>query len=139
MNANEPSPLVKNELPLVKICAEVVRFRQHLLQIRANLPGPGYHMDLDPESAKATSECLHQISERATKLLEKLEHFRVARGYAGLGGSIDFLTALIEEPRRLFLTDTNDFGTQLEQWEAKYRAVIARFNQPQMETEQNES
>lgn len=138
MNTTEPSPVVEDELPLVKACAEVVRFRQHLLEIRANLPGPGYHMDLDPEAARTTSECLRRIPERAADLLEKLEHFRAARRYEGLGGCIDFLTALIENPGRLFLPGTNDFGKRLERWEARYRAVIARFNHPLKETENHE-
>jgi hypothetical protein len=89
-------------LSLRELCLEIVTFRRHLLDRRANLASPGYHLDLDGAKAIATAEFLHTVPPLCSDLAGKITAYRLATGSDKFSAALESLQILHDKPQLVF-------------------------------------
>jgi len=89
-------------LSLHDLCMAIIGFRRHLLDRRANLASPGYHLDLDDITAEATAEFLRTVPQLCSELAGKITAYRQATGSEKFSAALDSLQILNDKPQLVF-------------------------------------
>jgi len=89
-------------LSLHDVCMAIIAFRRHILDRRANLASPGYHLDLDDITAAATAEFLHTVPQLCSELTGKITAYRQATGSEKFSAALESLQILHDKPQLVF-------------------------------------
>jgi len=89
-------------LSLHDLCMEIIAFRRDILDRRANLASPGYHLDLDGAMAAATTQFLRTLPLRCFSLTEKIIAYQLATGSDKFMPALDSLRILHDKPQVIF-------------------------------------
>lgn len=89
-------------LSLHDLCMAIIGFRRHLLDRRANLASPGYHLDLDDSKAAATAEFLSAVPSLCSELAGKITAYRLATGSEKFSVALESLQILHDNPQIVF-------------------------------------
>ena len=118
---------------LHKLGPELSAFSRHLLEIRATLPSPGYHIDLDRAKAAATTSFLEEIPHEAACLREKILRYREAKKEEAFQPSLHMLELLCNDPLLIFKIAPWDLQKQLDASDQHCAAVIQASREEMME------
>ena len=80
----------------------IIAFRRHILDRRANLASPGYHLDLADITAAATAEFLHTVPQLCSGLAGKITAYRQATGSEKFSAALESLQILHDKPQLVF-------------------------------------
>ena len=89
-------------LSLHDLCMVIIGFRRHLLDRRANLASPGYHLDLDETKAAVTVKFLHTVPPLCSELIRNITAYRLATGSEKFSAALESLQSLHDNPQLVF-------------------------------------
>lgn len=95
-------------LSLHDLCMVIIGFRRHLLDRRANLASPGYHLDLDATKAAATAEFLRAVPPLCSELIGNITAYRLATGSEKFSAALESLQSLHDNPQLVFILSARE-------------------------------
>ena len=97
-----PPPKIELADMLQKICPALTALRVILHERRANLPHPGYHMDLEESKAKESAEFLGDVPALCGGLARMIRNYRKATKGDHFADALALLEKLRADPLLLF-------------------------------------
>ncbi|MEI8309255.1 MAG: hypothetical protein WCH98_00725 [Verrucomicrobiota bacterium] len=97
-----PPPEIDLADMLQEICPALTALRVILLERRANLPRPGYHMDLEATKATESAEFLSDVPALCGGLAKMLRSYRKAANGDHFSDALALLEKLRADPLLLF-------------------------------------
>ena len=104
----------KSAVSLHLLCKELVDFRSYLLEMRAALPAPGYHLDLCPTRAAKAAAFLTELPHTAAALCKKVRGWQKAHSEKYFDKILETLRSLRKDPAALFTISAQQQDTFLD-------------------------